>query len=154
MLINKRLRVAKQHLPVTDRDHIIMEHAPVNHMGVLLSKNRLIWIELIKPCHRFACRARLPGGIALRLCSTGSIPAIDKELYARLAIITPQTVMVRGAFITESGNGRQRLVYSKVIPVSKNALENGLRRWRFTGAMQQAAKVSHREMHFPVQRIG
>ena len=41
LLMRKRLLMAEQHLTVGNGNHVVMEHALVNHLRVLLGKNHL-----------------------------------------------------------------------------------------------------------------
>ena len=46
--------MTEQHLPVRDRNYIVMKHTKVDDLRMLLSKNTLLWIHLIQASYRLA----------------------------------------------------------------------------------------------------
>ena len=78
--MGKRLLVAEQNLAVRDGNHVVMEHALVDHMRVLLGKNHLRRIDLIQTRHGLACRQRLAGRVAGWRRVATLFPPVNKQL--------------------------------------------------------------------------
>jgi hypothetical protein len=66
-LVGKRLLMAKQHLAIAHRNHIVMKHAFINHRRILAGENHLPGIDLIQARNRLAGLERLPRRVAQRI---------------------------------------------------------------------------------------
>ena len=78
-----------------------MKHAKIDNVRVLLGKNALMRVNLIQSGDRLAGLTGLPRRIALRMGRIPFFTTVNKQLYARVAVIPAEAVMVCRTFITE-----------------------------------------------------
>ena len=112
--------MAKQHLAVTHGNHVIMKNALVDNVRVLLGENHLLGIHLIQPCHRLAGFTGLPRRIAGRSGIIALLSPVNKKLHTRFTVMTAETIMIRGSFVTEQSHLRQRRMDSEFLFIVKN----------------------------------
>ena len=117
--VEERVLVIEQHLAVTHRDHVIVEHALIDHRRVLLGIDHAPVTQAVQAGHRLAGFQGLPRRVALRCreAAVESAAAKDKELHTRVAIIFAEARVVGRAFVTKLSNRRQGGVMSEVLAI-------------------------------------
>ncbi|MNH19616.1 hypothetical protein D3C79_793570 [compost metagenome] len=117
----KRLLMVEQQVLVTDRNHIVMEHALVDHRRVLLYEYRMLLIQLMKTSNCLACFTRLACRITRRGRFTAKLLAtINKHLHTTFTVVAAQSVVVGRPFVAKQRHLRQGFVMGKMAWIVKN----------------------------------
>ena len=153
-LMGKRLLVAEQHLAVGNGNHVVVEHALVDHIRVLLGENHLGRIDLVQAGNGLAGCQRLTRRITGWRGVAPLFAPVNKQLQTRLAIIAPQAVMVGRAFVAKHRHLRQGLMHLEMGVLVENGAQHALGGFRFGGAVKLVIQVRYRQVDFAIQRIG
>ena len=146
--------MAKQHLLIAYRNHIVMKHAFINYRRILSGENHLPGIDLIQAGDGLAGLERLPCRVAQRIIFAPLLAAVNKQLHAWRAVVAAEAVMVCRPFIAEQRYLGQRAVYGKPLLIGENRPQQRFGGRRFAGAMEFIVQVGDGQMHPAIQRIG
>ncbi len=155
LLVDERALVREQRVAVADRDHVVVEHARVDHVRILLRIDRRFFGEAVAMRDRAARLEGLARREALRLGPAAVFrAAVHEELDARLAVFGAEARVVRRAFVAECRRAGQRFVHREMRGIGEQRRQRAARRFVLDRTMQLAAQVRRREVHAAVARVG
>ena len=122
----KRLLMVKQHILVTDGNHVVVEHTLVNDIRVLQNIHHVFVAQTMQTRNRLAGFKGLTSREFLRLRTVVSerVTAVHKNLNTSVPILTAQTRVVGCAFVTKMLVVGQVSVVSKILAVRKGRFQN------------------------------
>jgi len=154
--VEESLLVIKQHRAIPHRNHIVVEHALIDHRRILLGIHHASLIQAMQTGNRLAGLQGLPRRITLR-CRVARIEGAapkDKELHAGLTIVTTQAGMVGSALVSKLTGIGQRSVVGKIARISKHGAQYAAGCRMFDAAMELAVEIGRGEVHPAVGGIG
>ena len=138
--------MGEQHTLVRHRDHVVVECACLDRLGVLFDEHRAFRIE---PVHPRDCAAGL---LVLACGEFAAWPAIDEHLDSCLAVAFAKSHVVGRALVPESG--RHRVVDCEVLCITEGDVELRLGVLPFLRAMEHCDEVGWGQVAAPVARVG
>ncbi len=155
-LVDVGALVAEQHAAVADRDHVVVEHAGVDRVGILLREDSARRVEAMAASDGGGSLARLPCGIFLRRGRRRVVgrAAVDEELDARRIRGCGESRVIGRALVAELRCRRQRVMNDESRRVGEDRAQHARRRIGLQRAVKMADEVRRREMDATVGGVG
>ena len=146
----------EQHLAVTYRDHVVVEHALIDHRWVLLGEDHAVIAQAVQASNGLRGFKRLPRRVLLgsRVAGVECAAPEHEELDAGFTVFTAETGVVGRTFVAELRHRRQGGVVSKVFLVSEHRPQHAAGGRVFDAAVVFAVEVGSGEMHAAIRSIG
>ncbi len=146
----------EQHFAIAHRDHVVVEHAGIDHRRVLLGEDHAIVFQAVQTGDGLGGFEGLARRVLLRRRVTGveRAAAEHEKLHAGLAIVPAETRVVGRAFVAELRHRRQRGVVGKVLLIGKHRPQHAAGGRVFDAAVVFAVEVGGGEMHAAIRRVG
>ncbi|SST08315.1 Uncharacterised protein [Acinetobacter baumannii] len=154
--IEEGVLVMEQHLAIAHRDHIVVEHALVDHRRVLLSVDHSGLAQPVQTRDGLAGFQGLARRIALRRreATVEGAATEDEELHAGIAIVLAEARVVGRAFVAELAHCRQRRVMGEMPLVVEHRRQHAAGGGMLDGSVELAVQVGRGEMHAAIGGVG
>ncbi len=143
--IGKRTLMREQHAPIGDRDHIIVERAGRNRLGILLDEHRARRVESMPARDDGAGLFVLARGVA------PALPAPDEHFGPGRIMALAKPHVVGRAFVAEARH--HRIVDDEGV-AAEGKVEQRFRVAPFLCAVRHGDEVGRGQMAFPVGGVG
>ncbi|MNV35559.1 hypothetical protein D3C71_1270070 [compost metagenome] len=153
--LEERVLVIEQHFAVADRNHVVVEHALIDHRRVLLGVDHAVIAQAVQTGNGLGRFEGLARRVLLRCRVAGVERAATEheELDTGFAVLTAETRVVGRAFVTELRHGRQGSVVGEVFLVSEHRPQHAAGGRVFDAAVIFAVEVGSGEMHTAVSGV-
>src|SRR3546814_7106090 len=108
------------HFTIADRDHVIVEHALIDDIGLLSYKTGVRIAQAMQPRDRLGRLPGLPRRIFRRHRLIGCATTVDEQFQPGIAVVTAQADVIGRTFVAKGRRRGQRRGMREMATVSRS----------------------------------